>query len=242
VIAAHAMLLLMAAGLAVAVIGTPVHDLQPSAARLLVTAVVAVLAPLFWPGAKSTAGGTIVRVLAWSAIAAALAALLLVLPGSAPQPPLRIAAACAMLLVLLLPLHAAAAVLESAAQRRFGDPALARPLAGTAVALLVLLWGSLPLWGGPAAVLLPAPDDALVDAVVGTSPLTHLAVASGNDLLRNEWFYLHSNLSGRPVNYPGPTPIAASFALMALISLALAFVALRRVAGADPHSPKEPSR
>ena len=27
------------------------------------------------------------------------------------------------------------------------------------------------------------------------SPLTHLAVASGNDLLRNQWFYQHSNLA-----------------------------------------------
>lgn len=241
-IVAHATLLLMAAGMASVAIGAPVHDLQPSAARLLVTAVVAVLAPLFWPGAAATAGRTITRVLTWSLIATALAALLLILPGSAPQAPLRVAAACAMLLALLLPLHAAAAVLESAGQRLRLAPALARPLAGTTVALLVLLWAALPLWAGPAAVLLPAPDDRFVDAVVGASPLTHLAVASGNDLLHNEWFYLHSNLSGRPVAYPGPAPVAASLAMAALAGLALVFAAARRASGADPSSPKEPSR
>ena len=34
------------------------------------------------------------------------------------------------------------------------------------------------------------------------SPLTHLAVASGNDLLRNQWFYQHSNLASLQISYP----------------------------------------
>ena len=33
--------------------------------------------------------------------------------------------------------------------------------------------------------------------------LNNLAVATGNDLLRNQWFYQHSNLAGLRFDYPG---------------------------------------
>lgn len=241
-IAARALLLLLAAGLACAVIGAPLHELQSSAARVLVTAVVAVLAPLLWPGCAATAAGTIVRAIAWSAIAAALAALLLLLPGSAPQPPLRVAVACTLLLLLLLPLHAAAASVEAMGLRLLRDRAAAQALAGTVVALALVLWASVPVWAGPAAALASMPGDTLIDGVVAASPLTHLAVAGGNDLLRNEWFYQHANLAALPVSYPELTPIAAIHAVAAPAALALAFVALRRISAADHRSSKEPSR
>jgi hypothetical protein len=105
--------------------------------------------------------------------------------------------------------------------------------------------GSLPLWLGPFAQLLGDRGGRFADAVVGVSPLTHLAVASGNDLLRNQWFYQHSNLAALPVSYPGVPAIALSYASV-LSVLALGALALRAARGtvdkaALADAPKEKS-
>jgi hypothetical protein len=59
------------------------------------------------------------------------------------------------------------------------------------------------------------------------SPLSHLAAASDNDLLRNQWLYQHSNLAALPVSYPGLTELAwaygAACLLLTLITLAFQF-------------------
>ena len=236
--ATRALFLLLAAGLACGVIGAPVDELQPSAARLLVTAVVAVLAPLFWPGCAGTPAATVVRIVAWSVVAAAVAALLLLLvPGSAPQPPVRVAAACAMLLCLLLPVHALAGVLGSGAGPSGAEPAPAQSLHGTAIAFGLAGWLALPLWLGPVAELVSAHHPAAIDAVVGASPLTHLALASGNDWLRIQWFYQHSNLAALQVRYPGPAAAAWFYAALATTLVALGVLAIRhRRTRGGPHT------
>ncbi len=85
------------------------------------------------------------------------------------------------------------------------------------------MFGALPLWLGPTAEVLARTQPWIIDAVVGMSPLTHLAIASGNDLLRNEWLYDHSNLSRLAVSYPGLASLLVSYGS---ILLALALVAL----------------
>ena len=97
-------------------------------------------------------------------------------------------------------------------------------MAGRTAALVLALLGSLPLWLGPVAELLSARHAWVIDAIVGMSPLTHLAVASGNDLLRNEWLYQHSNLAALQFSYPGLAHLAWSYAsvcsMLALVALA----------------------
>jgi hypothetical protein len=141
-----------------------------------------------------------------------------------------------MLLLILLVTHAVAAGLEGRLRTRSADAETAREMAGRAAAFALALLGSLPLWLGPAGELLAGRHPWIIDAVVGMSPLTHLAVASGNDLLRNQWFYQHSNLAALQFSYPSLAELILSYALA---SLALALIPLasgrpwRRIDGAS---------
>jgi len=215
-------------------------DLQPSALRLAVTAVIALIAPLFWPGNAATPARTALRIAAWSAAVACMAAIALRIAGNPGQPFARILAACGMLLLILLVTHAAAAAIEVRWHGQSGNAETAREMAGRTAALALALVGSLPLWVGPACELLAGRQPWIIDAAVGISPLTHLAVASGNDLLRNQWFYQHSNLAALQFSYPSPAELILSYGS---VSLALAFIPLasrhrrRRIDGASPTQP-----
>lgn len=226
-IAARWGMLLVAALPILAAFGATGRDMQPSALRLLVTAVIALLAPILWPGNAATPARTALRIAAWSASATCLAAIALRVLGDPPQPWPRILEGCTMLMVILLLTHAMVAGLEARLRVRSGDAQGAREMAGRTVAISLALLGSLPLWFGPLGELLSARHGWIIDAVVGVSPLTHLAVASENDLLRNQWLYQHSNLAALQVTYPGRAGIALSYASAVLV-LALVALALRR--------------
>jgi len=212
-------------------------DLQPSALRVAVTAIIGLSAPLFWPGNAATPARTALRIAAWSAAVACLAAIALQFAGNPGQPFARTLAACGMLLLILLVTHAVAAGLEWRWRDQSGDAESAREMAGRAAALALAFAGSLPLWLGPAAELLAGRYPWIIDAVIGVSPLTHLAVASGNDLLRNQWFYQHSNLAALQFSYPSPAELILAYGS---VSLALALIALAmrrprsRIDGASP--------
>lgn len=197
---------------------------QPSALRLLVTALVGLLAPLFWPGSAATAARTAARIVGWSAAAAALAAAALLIVGGPVQPFMPVIVACAVLMLMLVLVHTLAAALEMRWRRRSVAAHDAREQSGRTAATTLALLGSLPLWSGPVAELLSARHAWIIDTVVGISPLTHLAVASSNDLLRNEWLYQHSNLASLQVTYPGLALLAWSYgsvcSVLALITLA----------------------
>jgi hypothetical protein len=227
-------LLLLATLLALAALGASAPELQPSALRLAATAIVGLLAPLWWPGMAATPWRTAGRVLVWSGAAAGVAAAAPFIVGHPVRPLARIAVSCGMLLLMLLVAHAAAAALEARLRGAKGsaDSARdeARELAGRMVALALALSGSMPLWLGPLAELLSVRHAGVIDAVVGLSPLTHLAVASGNDLLRNQWLYQHANLASLQLTYPGLAELAGSYATaLSLLALtALAFRSPRR--------------
>ena len=110
-------------------------------------------------------------------------------------------------------------------------------MAGRTAAIALALVGSLPLWLGPAGELLAGRQPWIIDAVVGVSPLTHLAVASGNDLLRNQWFYQHSNLAALQFSYPGLARLTLSYA-SAILALALVALAFR--SAASPSRRRQP--
>ena len=239
-IVARVAMLAMPGVLMLAAFGATATDLQPSALRVAVTAVIGVTAPLFWPGNAATPARTALRVGAWSAAAACLAAITLQFAGNSGQPFARVLAACGMLLLILLVTHAVAAGLEERLRDQSGDAETAREMAGRAAALALALLGSLPLWLGPASELLAGRYPWIIDAVVAMSPLTHLAVASGNDLLRNQWFYQHSNLAALHFSYPSPVELVLSYGS---VCLALALIPLaslrprRRIDGARPTEP-----
>ena len=87
---------------ALLVVGLDSGGTQPSTMRVGVVAVVGLLAPLWWPGRGNGPWQTLVRVLGWSAAAAVLAAMLLMLIGGPRQSWAPVAGSCLMLLALLL--------------------------------------------------------------------------------------------------------------------------------------------
>lgn len=211
-----------------AAFGAIATDAQPSALRVAVTAVVGLLAPLFWLGRAATPARTALRIAAWSAAAAGLAAIILRIAGNPSQPVMRILPSCAMLMLILIVTHALTAALEGRLRGPSAAAESAREIAGRTAAIGLALLGSLPLWFGPAGELLAGRHAWIIDAVIGISPLTHLAVASGNDLLRNQWFYHHSNLAALQFSYPSLAELAASYAAVCL-ALALIPLASRRL-------------
>jgi hypothetical protein len=219
-------MLAVAGVLMLAVFGA--SDLQPSALRLAVTAVIGLIAPLFWPGNAATLARTALRIAAWSAAVACMAAIALRIAGNPGQPLARILAACGMLLLILLVTHAAAAAIEARWHGQSGNAETAREMAGRTAALALALVGSLPLWTGPACELLAGRQPWIIDAAIGISPLTHLAIASGNDLLRNQWLYQHSNLAALQFSYPGLADVTVAYAAVLLLLVLFPLASLRR--------------
>jgi hypothetical protein len=196
-------------------------DTHGSAQRVLITAVVALLAPLFWPGRRSSWNRTAVAVSAWSCVATCLAALLLLLVGRATHPAQSIVSVCGVLLLITMTAHGGAAAVETFVGNTSADARNAREIAGRVAMLALALLGSIPLWIGPTAEIAKHSHPGLMDIVIGVSPLTHLAVASGNDLLRNQWFYQHSNLAALKFSYPSLTTIVVWY-----IAVDIAFLVL----------------
>lgn len=215
-------MLLVAAASVLAASGAISTHAQASSLRVEVTALLGVLAPLFWPGRAATTSGTVRRVAGWSAAVAASAAVVLLALGARPWD--RIAAACAMLMAILVLTHAAAAVLERRWQAASGTGHDARELASRVMASVFAVLGTLPFWLGPAAESMSARLPGAIDFVLSLSPVSHLAVASGNDLLHDPWLYEHSNLAVLAVSYPALGTIAWGYAavcaLLAILVLA----------------------
>jgi hypothetical protein len=216
-IVARLALLLATAALALIAAGAMASDLSPSALRVMVAAVVGLLAPLFWPGIAPTASRTALRMVTWTTALVCSAAILLRVFGHASQPVMPDLEVCAMLWLILMAAHAASAAIEPRLRGRTLDDAGARAMAGVAVAVLLALLGSLPLWLGPAVELLSARQGGAIDTALGLSPLIHLAVAAANDLLRNAWFYQHSSLAGLSFSYPGLAATAWAWATAGLL-------------------------
>ena len=172
---------------------------------------------------------------------ACLAAITLRIAGNPEQPFARILAACAMLLLILLVTHAVTAGLEMRLHGQSEDAETAREMAGRAAALALAFVGSLPLWLGPASELLAARHPWIIDAALGISPLTHLAVASGNDLLRNQWLYEHSNLAALQFSYPGLADLSVAYASVLLLFVFVPVAYLRRRRPIDNRVPTYPT-
>ncbi len=239
VIAARWGMLLVAALSILAAWGATSPHGQPSALRVEVTAVIGLLAPLFWPGRGASGPRTALRVVAWSAAAAASAAIVLL--AHPAQPWGRVVSACAMLMAILVLAHAAAAAIERGWNGTAEAGGIARELAGPTVTGALAVLGTSPFWLGPAAESLSTRHPGIIDLVVGLSPVTHLAIASGNDLLHNPWLYEHSNLAVLPVSYPELGTLAWGYAT-ACAALAMIVLASRRSRRTIPAIPIDPTQ
>lgn len=213
--------LALTALLVIAAMGAYSSDLQGSARLVLITSVIAVLSPLFWPGRAATSRATAWRTLGWSLGATLLAAIAAFSVGSTPH----IASACVMLMLICVTTLGAAAWAESLLARRGADTASARNASAWLATALLAVPAAAPLWLGPAAELAAVERPRALAAVVAVSPLTHLAIASGNDLLRNQWFYQHSNLSGLRFDYPRLLPVFAGYAALSLVLVGVPAIA-----------------
>ena len=213
------------------------------ALRLLLLALAAVGALL--AGAVLTQETPLSALRLWTAFA-----VLLLAPLLRPAVPVRTAAAlawpaAACLIGLLLPvaLGGTAALIGAGplaallAAQLFASEALAVALAplvgvrqaGPVMVLGLALLAALPVWAGPLAQSAGAQATAWLDAMLAASPLTHLAVAAGSDLLRTPWLYENTALGGLPLSDPALAALAPTYALL----LAVALAAARRVLSAS---------
>lgn len=226
------MLTLCVAAAAVALsAGLANRELGGSLRLLLAVAVPALLSPLF--GANA-AGLQLVpsRALGWACSTALLAAASWLGAGELPLDRLLAPTLVALAIVLV------AALAQVVLVRVLAAGGIAAATATEAACWLVTatLWllAAAPLWLGPVADLAAKSGPAAAEAVVAASPLVHLAVAAGQDLLRTEWFYAHSSLGSLQFDYPPLAVIAMGYTLVTVVLALLALVLSRGNAATAP--------
>lgn len=205
---ARCALLTLAVALWLLVLGAARADMPPATLATLSAALTLLLAPLLAP-ATTTGPRGVVQLLAWSGLVVVAAAVFPLLRGQMPGLPWF-----GLLGLMALAVHAAVALASHLAPAHAGA-------AGPALSCALAAAGALPLWAGPLAELATPRWPAALDSVVGASPLVQLAVAAGNDLVRNDWFYAHSTLSGLNFDYPQPGLAALAYAIVGGLLLTL---------------------
>jgi len=226
-----ALALCVAAGAVAMTAGLAGRELNGSLRLLLVVAVPTLLAPLFAAG-----GSTPQRVPsclpAWALAIALLAAISWFGAGGLPPDRLLVPALLAFAIVLAAEL--ARAVLTRALAVGGGNATRAREAARWLVAAVLWLLAAAPLWLAPLADLASSNGPAVAETIAAMSPLVHLALATGQDLLRTEWFYAHSSLGSLQFRYPSLTAIAAGYAVMVTVLASCRFVLSRRATTTGP--------
>lgn len=217
-LAATAMLVALALGIA-----RP--DTPPATRLLLAVATPALLLPLFSGEAARRSTALAVTLAGWI-VATVLLVVIAILfgarPATAQLAPLLLVA-LGIVVVTRLAASATARLLQAAG---LDEPA-AREWARWLAAAILWLLATAPLWLGPLAALGAAADPERASAIVAASPLAHLGVAAGQDLLRTQWWYAHTSFGSLQFDYPSLAAIARAYATAAL-ALAALDVALSR--------------
>jgi hypothetical protein len=228
----NALALAIAAGLATLAIG--IADGTASGATRLLAVVVlpALLSPLL--GRPGTARLTTLpaHVLAWGLGTFLLAAAVWLSAGGWPLSHSIVPLLFALGLVITARLAAivAAAALRTSSMAGAAVDEWARWL----VAATLWLLAAAPLWLGPLADLQAREGTAAAEAIVAASPLVHLGLAAGQDVLRTQWFYANSSLGSLQFDYPSLTSVALGYACAAAVLALLAVGFARRGAAATP--------
>ena len=209
----------------VSVLGAGAGGLPATGSALASIAVPVLLAPLFWP--RETArlreflDCVIAPILAASLLAGAFAVARI---GSMPAGSL--ASTLAVALGILVVAYLCMAAVDGALRRLGADEGPAREASVWCVVAILWLSAAAPLWLGPIADLWARVEPGAPSAILAASPLVHLAVASGYDLLRSQWFYGHSSLGALQVEYPRVAALLLCYAALGAV-LALLAISLR---------------
>jgi hypothetical protein len=218
----------------------------PSATRLLLAVATPVLlVPLFSGEAARRSTALAVTLAGWI-VATLLLGVVAILFGARPA-----TAQLAPLLLVALGIVVVSRLAASASTHLLRAAGLHEPAAREwarwlAAAILWLL-AAAPLWLGPLAALGAAAGPERASAIVAASPLVHLGVAAGQDLLRTQWWYAHTSFGSLQFDYPSLAAIARAYAAAALALAALDFFLSRRHAAPRTSVPEllptqEPAR
>jgi len=216
---------LVLAGTAIVValaLGIARPDTPPATRLLLAVATPVLLVPLFSGEAARTSKALAAGFAGW-VCSTLLLGVVAILCGARPA-----AAQLAPLLMVALGIVVVtrlAASVTSRLLRATGlDEPAAREWARWLVAAMLWLLATAPLWLGPLAALGAEASSARSSAIVAASPLVHLGVAAGQDLLRTQWWYAHTSFGSLQFDYPSLAAIARAYVAIALALAALDFV------------------
>ncbi len=240
--------MLVLAGTAIVValaLGIAAPDTSPATRLLLAVAAPVLLVPLFFVEVAHTSAALAAGIVGWI-VATLLLGVVAVLCGARPA-----TAQLAPLLMVALGIVVVTRLAASAVSRMLQAAGLDEPVACEWARWLsaALLWmlATAPLWLGPLAALGAAAGPERASAIVAASPLVHLGVAAGQDLLRTQWWYARTSFGSLQFDYPSLVVIARAYAATALALAAVNFVLSRRDAAPrtflhEPLSAQEPAR
>jgi hypothetical protein len=207
-------------------------DTSPASRLLAVIALPTLLAPLFVRPWRSEPGALARPIADWAIATLLLAILTWFVAGGWSF--VRTAAPIAVALGVVLVTSLAADVVASLASRAGTAATATYESARWLVASVLWLLAAAPLWLAPLADLSAGGGPAVAAAIVAMSPLVHIAVAAGQDLLRTEWFYAHSSLGSLQFDYPSLASIAAGYAVAVAVLALGAYVLSRRTIATAP--------
>jgi len=220
-------------------------DAPPATQLLLAVATPVLLVPLFSSEAARTSTALAASIVGWTCTTLLLvvaAVLYGARPATAQLAPLLLVA-LGIVVVTQLAMSVSARLLQSTGLHA---PA-AREWARWLTAAMLWLLATAPLWLGPLAALGAEAGPERSSAIVATSPLVHLGVAAGQDLLRTQWWYAHTSFGSLQFDYPSLAAIARAYVATALALAALDFaLSLRdaspRTSLQEPLPIQEPAR
>lgn len=223
------MLLLAGAAIVVALalgIGQP--DTAPATRLSLAIGTAVLLAPLFCDDATSTSQALTDGVVAWALVVLLTGIAVASLGAAIPL------ARLGPLLLVALGILVVTRLATRVSARLLGAVGLAAPASREWARWLVVaaLWllAAAPLWLGPLAALDAGAGPGRASMIVAASPLVHLAIAAGQDLLRTQWWYAHTSFGSLQFDYPSLAAVVPAYAVAALALAGLDFLV------------KEPSR
>ena len=217
--------MLVLAGTAIVValaLGIARPDTPPATRLLLAVATPVLLVPLFSSAVARTSKALAASIAGWvcsTLLLGVVAILCGARPATAQLAPLLMVA-LGIVVVTRLAASATTRLLQAAG---LDEPA-AREWARWLAAAMLWLLATAPLWLGPLAALGAEAGPDRSSAIVAASPLVHLGVAAGQDLLRTQWWYAHTSFGSLQFDYPSLTAIALVYVATALALAALNFV------------------
>ena len=228
----NALALAIAAGLATLAIGIADGTASGTTRLLAVVALPALLSPLLGEPGATRLATLPAHVLAWALGTSLLASTVWLAAGGWPPSHSIVPSLFALGLVVTARLATivASAVLRNSSMADAAADEWARWLA----AAMLWLLAAAPLWLGPLADLQAREGTDAAEAIVAASPLVHLGLATGQDVLRTQWFYANSSLGSLQFDYPSLTSVALGYACAAAVLALLAVGFARRDAAATP--------